>query len=104
MAGRGLTVAFLGNASWSVPSLEALADSQHRVGIVITRDARPAGRGRALRRTPVAEAAEHLDLALLETPGVKAGAGFEALRSALPDVLAVVAYGEILPAHVLETA
>jgi methionyl-tRNA formyltransferase len=40
-------------------------------------------------------------LPLLETPTVKRDQGFEALRSHGPDVLAVVAYGEILPAEVL---
>ncbi|HEX2069820.1 MAG TPA: methionyl-tRNA formyltransferase, partial [Actinomycetota bacterium] len=64
--------------------------------------ARPAGRGSALVRTPVAEAAERLGLPLVETETVKSGGGFTALRASEPDVLAVVAYGEILPEEVLE--
>jgi methionyl-tRNA formyltransferase len=99
-----LRVAFLGNAPWSVPSLEALAASEHEVVVVATRDARPAGRGQQPRRTPVAEAGERLGLPLAEVPTVKRGDGFDSLRSSSPDVLAVVAYGEILPAEVLEVA
>jgi methionyl-tRNA formyltransferase len=46
--------------------------------------------------------ATRLGLPLLEVETMKAGSGFEALREADPDVLAVVAYGEILPKTVLD--
>jgi methionyl-tRNA formyltransferase len=92
---------FLGNDVWSVPSLEALAGSSHEVALVVTRVARPAGRGRTPRRTSVAEAAEALSPPLLEVETVRSGAGFEAVRDTVPDVLVVVAYGEILPKEVL---
>src|SRR5207253_3826677 len=52
--------------------------------------------------TPVAEAARRLGLPLEELETVKAGRGFEALAGAHPDVLAVVAYGEIVPKAVLD--
>jgi methionyl-tRNA formyltransferase len=84
-----------------VPSLEALAGSHHDVSLVVTRDPRPAGRGGRLTPTAVAETARRLGLPLLETPTVKRDAGLGALRRAAPDVLAVVAYGEILPSEVL---
>jgi methionyl-tRNA formyltransferase len=99
-----LRVAFLGNAPWSVPSLEAIAAAPHDVAVVLTRDARPAGRGHRLRRTPVAEAADRLALPLVETPTVRSGEGFDALVDARPDVMVVVAYGEILSGQVLEVA
>jgi len=97
-----MLVAFLGNDRWSVPSLEALAASSHRVVMVVTRVPRPAGRGGELRPTPVAEAARRLGLPLAAVETVKEGPGLEALQRAQPDVLAVVAYGEILPPRVLE--
>jgi methionyl-tRNA formyltransferase len=95
-------VVFLGNDVWSVPSLEALADSSHEVALVATRVPRPAGRGGKLRATPVAEAARTLGLPLAEAETVKRGAGLEAIQNAAPDVLVVVAYGEILPKDILE--
>lgn len=94
-------VVFLGNDPWSVPSLEALARSSHDVALTITRTPRPAPRGRALVPTPVAEAARRLELPFLETDTVRAGEGLEAVRAAAPDVLVVVAYGEILTGDVL---
>ncbi|MEX2202942.1 MAG: methionyl-tRNA formyltransferase [Actinomycetota bacterium] len=98
---RSLRVAFLGNDAWSVPSLRALAGSPHEIAIVITAAPKPAGRGNELRPTSVAEAALLLDLPLAEVETVKTGAGFKDLAAAMPDVIAVVAYGEILPATVL---
>lgn len=97
-----MRVAFLGNAPWSVPSLEALAASPHDITIVVTRSSRPAGRGSRTRPTAVADAARRLGLPLQEVETVKAGPGFAALEGATPDVLAVVAYGEIVPKAVLD--
>ena len=102
MAVRRLRVVFLGNDPWSVPPLEALAASPHRPELVITRAPKPAGRGSKLTPTAVAEAARRLDLPLAETETVRRGPGFDALAAASPDVLIVVAYGEILPDAVLE--
>ncbi len=107
MAGRSgdgspsLRVVFIGNAVWSVPSLEALAASGLDVARVLTRAPRPAGRGREPASTPVATAARALGLPLLETDTVRAGEGLDAISEARPDVLVVVAYGEILPETVL---
>jgi methionyl-tRNA formyltransferase len=95
-------VAFLGNAAWSVPSLEALAESTHDLVLVMTRGPKPAGRGNRLTPTPVAEEARRRGLPLVEIATIKHGEGLEALRRAAPDVLAVVAYGEILPTEVLD--
>jgi methionyl-tRNA formyltransferase len=94
-------VVFLGNDPWSVASVEALASSSHELALVVTRDPRPAGRKGQLRATAVADAARRLELPLLETKTVKRDEGFEAIRGQEPDILAVVAYGEILPADVL---
>jgi methionyl-tRNA formyltransferase len=96
-----MRVTFLGNAAWSVPPLEALASSPHDVA-VITREPRPAGRGGRLRPTAVAAAARRLGRPLIEVDTVKSGRGFEVLRDTRPEVLAVVAYGEILPPGVLD--
>ena len=98
---RSLRVAFLGNDAWSVPSLRALAGSPHEIAIVITAAPKPAGRGNELTPTSVAEAALLLDLPLAEVQTVKTGTGFKDLAASMPDVIAVVAYGEILPAAVL---
>ena len=99
---RSLRVAFLGNDRWSVPSLLALSGSDHQVVIVVTAAPRPAGRGNELRPTPTAEAAREAGLPLAEVETVKRDAGWDALATSRPDLLVVVAYGEILPHGVLD--
>jgi methionyl-tRNA formyltransferase len=96
-----MRVAFLGNAEWSVPTLEAIARSPHSVIRVVTRVPRPVRRGSGTVPTPVAEAARVLDLPLAEVDTIKAGPGFDELAGQPFDALVVVAYGEILPAAVL---
>ncbi len=96
-------VAFLGNSPWSVPTLEALARSDHEVVFVGTRPPVPAGRGSRLTATEVAGSARGLGLEPAEVPTVKSGEGLARLKAAEPDFLVVVAYGEILPAEVLTT-
>jgi methionyl-tRNA formyltransferase len=85
-----------------VPPLRALAGSDHELALVVTRVPRPAGRGSALTPTAVADAARDMDLPLAEVESVKQGPGFDLLVATEPDVLVVVAYGEILPSAVLE--
>ena len=99
---RSLRIAFLGNDRWSVPSLLALSESDHELVAVLTAVPRPAGRGNELRPTPVAEAARATRLPLVEAETVKEGPGLDALAASRPDLLVVVAYGEILPQAVLD--
>ena len=95
-------VVFLGNDPWSVPPLEALAAATDLEAVlVLTRTPRPGRRGGAPAPTPVAEAARSLDLPLRETASVRTPDGVGAVTAARPDVLAVVAYGEILPRELL---
>jgi methionyl-tRNA formyltransferase len=95
-------VVFLGNDPWSVPTLEALAAADDlEVALVITNPPRPAGRGSRLTPTAVAEAARRIGLEVLEVDGVRSGAGRDAIRRLRPDVIVVVAYGELLTREVL---
>jgi len=91
-----MRLAFLGNDPWSVPPLEALAAGDHEIVLVVTNPPRPAGRGARLTPTAIAEASRRLGLPLAEAEGVNAGPGLAALEEAAPDVLVVVAYGELL--------
>lgn len=97
-----LRLAFLGNDTWSVPTLRALDDTEGiDISLVVTNPPRPAGRGSKLTATPVAEEARARGLRVLEVDGVRSGEGFESLRALEPDAFVVVAYGEILSAAVL---
>ncbi len=95
-------LAFLGNDPWSVPALEAIAGEPDLVvAAVVTNRPKPAGRGAKPTPTAVARAAAPLQLPLVEADGVTRGDGLIALREAAPDVVVVVAYGELLSQEVL---
>ncbi len=98
-------IAFLGNDPWSVPALEAIAgEPDLELALVVTNEPKPAGRGSALTPTDVATAARKLGVPLAEVSGVRSGHGFQTLVNSRPDVVVVVAYGEILTRDVLELA
>lgn len=96
-----MRVVLLGNSPWSVPTLVALRGSSHELVAAVTEPPKPSGRGRALRDTAVAAASRELGV-----PVVEHGDGPLApvLAGLAPDVLAVVAYGRLLPPPVLDLA
>ena len=99
-----IRVAFLGNDRWSVPPLEAIiGEPDLEPVLVVTNPAKPAGRGSHPTATAVAEVAARAQLPLLETQGLRAPpSSLETLLAATPDVVVVVAYGEILQRETLE--
>ncbi len=89
----------MGAARFAVPALEALAASGHEIACVYSQPPRPAGRGRRLRATPVAQRAAELGLDLRVPTAL---AGEEAAFAALGVEAAVVAaYGLLLPPPLL---
>ncbi|MYR05710.1 methionyl-tRNA formyltransferase [Gordonia sp. SID5947] len=98
-----MRVVFAGTPEVAVPSLQLLLDSpQHEVVGVISRPDAASGRGRSLVRSPVASLADEHGLDVitprrLTDPGV-----LDRLRSWRPDCGAVVAYGGLVPAGLLD--
>jgi len=98
---RPVRVVFAGTPDVAVPSLRALIDSDHDVVGVISRPDARAGRGRALQPSPVSVAAQEVGLqvrtpaSLIEEPNV--------LDDWQPDVVAVVAYGVLIPTGLIDT-
>ena len=96
-----MRVAFMGTPHAAVPSLRAVA-SEFEIAVVYTRMDKPSGRGRLLSPSPVKEAALELDLEVVQPKTLRGGAEAERLRALGLDAIAVVAYGMILPADVLQ--
>jgi methionyl-tRNA formyltransferase len=84
-----------------VPSLRAIKDAGYSIQLVITQPDRPAGRGMKLTAPPVKEAAEELGLEIYQPARIRDAEAVERLRRLRPDLLVVVAYGQIIPAAVL---
>jgi methionyl-tRNA formyltransferase len=92
-----MRVLFAGTPDVAVPALRALLASRHQVVAVLTRPDAPAGRGRALMPSPVAEVAlaEGIEVLRPDRPGNPA---FQArLEELAPDAAPIVAYGGLIP-------
>jgi len=97
-----MRVVFAGTPEAAVPALEAIADSTHELVGVVTRPDAPAGRGRRLTPSPVAQRAEALGVPVLK-PAHPRDPEFQAELKALePDCCPVVAYGALLPQSALD--
>ena len=86
-----------GTPAVALPALEALVASSHDVVGVVTRPDAPAGRGRRLEASPVAQRADELGLPVLKPDHPREPAFLDALRDLAPDCCPVVAYGAMLP-------
>lgn len=97
-----LRIVFAGTPDFSVPALQALLDSPHRVVAVYTQPDRPAGRGRKLMASPVKQVAETAGIPVYQPPTLKDDAAVQELAALAPDLMVVVAYGLLLPQRVLD--
>lgn len=98
-----MKLVFAGTPEVAVPALDALiASGRHEVAAVVTRPDAPAGRGRRLVASPVAERAEEAGIEVLK-PVRPRDPDFQArLREIDPDCCPVVAYGALIPKSALE--
>lgn len=98
-----ISIVFLGSPAFAVPSLRALAsDERFTLSLVVTQPDRPAGRGRRTKAPAVKEAAQELGLPVFQPESLRDPDAVARLAAAKPDVLVVVAYGEILRRAVLD--
>ena len=97
-----MRVVFMGTPEFSVPTLQSLIDSEHEVIGVITQPDKAKGRGKAVQFTPVKEKALEYDIPVYQPVKVKAPEFVEVLKELNPDVIVVIAFGQILSKEILE--
>lgn len=98
-----MKIIYMGTPDFAVPSLQALHDAGHEVIYVVTQPDAVRDRGKKVKFSPVKEKAIELGIPVLQPERVKGNAEFiETLKAAAPDVIAVAAYGQILPKDVLD--
>ena len=103
MADRPLRIAFCGTPAFAVPALKALlAAPDLRVEAVVTQPDRPRGRGGEISFSPVKETAIAAGIAVYQPEKVRASDPVEYFRRLAPDCVVIIAYGQIIPARLIE--
>lgn len=97
-----MKIILAGTPDFAVPALRAVHHSHHQLLSVYTQPDRRSGRGRKVRPGPVKLAAQQAELPIIQPDSLKDPASIEALAAQQPDVIVVVAYGQILPQEVLD--
>lgn len=95
-------VVFMGTPDFAVKSLDALICSPYEVVGVFTGTDKPRGRGNRISFTPVKKLALERGIPVYQPATLKSTEAYETLKALNPDVVAVAAYGLILPENILE--
>ena len=97
-----MRVVFMGTPDFAVGTLRALVEAGHDVVGVVTQPDKPKGRGKAMQPTPVKEAAMEYEIPVYQPRRVREPEFFEILRNLDPEVIVVVAFGQIIPQSILD--
>ncbi len=93
-----MRIVFIGTGEIGVPVLRSLLGSQeHQLVGVVTQPDKPAGRGQRLEAPPIKAALAGSALPILQPARIKREEAVAEIRALAPDVIVVMAYGQILP-------
>jgi methionyl-tRNA formyltransferase len=97
-----MRIVFIGTGEIGVPTLQALLKSEHEVVGVATQPDKPVGRSQSIEPPPIKNALSGTNIPVLQPARIKDRQAIEEIRALRPDVIVVMAYGQILPRDVLE--
>src|SRR6266513_1719360 len=98
-----MRVVFIGTGEIGVPAMQALVQSsEHQVIGVVTQPDKPVGRDYRIEPPAIKKALAEAKVSILQPARIKDRQSIEEIRALMPDVIAVMAYGQILPRDVLE--
>ncbi len=95
-------IIFMGTPDFAIPALKALIRQGHQILAVVTQPDRPRGRGKKMVPSPVKRTALEHDLPVLQPEKAADPQFCEQLREMRPDLLIVIAFGQILRKKVLD--
>jgi len=96
-----MRVVFVGTGAIGVPALRALRDSDHELLAVVTQPDKPVGRDQRIEAPPIKRALTGSNIPVFQPSRIKDTAAVQQIQSLKPDVIVVMAYGQILPSAVL---
>lgn len=97
-----MKILFMGTPEFAVPSLRALVEAGHEICGVFTQPDKPKNRGMKLFPTPVKEYALSKDIPVFQPQKLRDGTALQLVHELNPQLIAVAAYGRILPDDILE--
>src|SRR5438876_8119514 len=97
-----MRIVFIGTGEVGVPTLQGLLKSEHDVVGVVTQPDKPVGRSQQIEPPPIKRIPITTNIAILQPPRIKDPHAIEEIHALKPDVIVVMAYGQILPRAVLE--
>lgn len=98
-----MNIIFMGTPDFAVPTLQMLLDENYTVQAVVTQPDRPKGRGKKLASPPVKLLANQYNIPVLQPEKIRDNEEFEKkIRQLAPDLIVVVAFGQILPKSILD--
>jgi methionyl-tRNA formyltransferase len=92
----------MGTPDFACPTLQTLLDRKENIVAVFTQPDRPKGRGQKLQPPPVKELAAANNIPVFQPPKVRVPEVIEQIKELKPDLIVVVAFGQILPKGLLE--
>ncbi len=99
---RALNIVFMGTPDFALTSLDKLIKKGYIISTVISQPDRPKGRGKKVQPPPVKERALQAGINVQQPERVKDPEFIEALKNLRPDIIIVVAYGQILPEEIIK--
>ena len=98
-----LKIIFCGTPAFALPSLrDLIAHTDFQIAGVVTQPDRPRGRGKEVASSPVKDAAAAAGIPVYQPQKIRAEESYEYFRDAAPDVVVIIAYGQIIPARLIE--
>ena len=97
-----MRIVFIGTGEIGVPTLRVLQKSEHELVGVVTQPDRPAGREQKITPPPIKIALGESKIPILQPTKIKDPKSIEQIRAFGPDLIVVMAYGQILPRAVLD--
>lgn len=97
-----MKVVFMGTPDFSVPTLMALIESKHEVIGVVTQPDKPRGRGNKVTYSPIKEVAVEHHIPVYQPQKVSEPQFLDIIKELNPDVIVVIAFGQILKKDLLE--
>jgi methionyl-tRNA formyltransferase len=97
-----MRIVFVGAGEIGVPTLQALLKSEHEVVGVVTQPDKPVGRAQLIEAPAIKRALTTTKMPVLQPARIKNRQAIEAIRVLMPDLIVVMAYGQILPREVLD--